>query len=92
MCLGYRHFVDTSTLINCLSKFVALKAGEEKIFVKPPPVQPKPEVLIPPGACACPEGDENDRPPPRPTKIDDIDDFEQIIDFENRIQNIVYVK
>ncbi|XP_037039438.1 insulin-like receptor isoform X2 [Bradysia coprophila] len=74
-----------------------LKIDEEKIYVKPVE-QPKPEKekvpnpALPtlPNECVCPEEDEYEPPPLQ--SLDKSDELEQIIDFENQIQNIVYVK
>lgn len=69
----------------------ALGKGEEKTFVLPQP----PQKQIPsstPNECVCPDEEDEELPPPPPKPATETELAEQIINFENEIQNIVYVK
>lgn len=56
-----------------------------------PQVQNKPAIETPPQECVCPEDDEEDNDIPiMPNEKSEA--AEQVINFENEIQNIVYVK
>lgn len=70
-------------------QFSALGIGEEKTFANPP-TQLKPTNNNSPGECSCPEDEDEDLPPQKPKE--NTETLEQIINFENEIQNIVYVK
>jgi len=54
-----------------------------------PPTHIKPSINVEPEQCQCPEEDEDE---PLPMANEKSDTVEQIINFENEIQNIVYVK
>ncbi|KAJ6634889.1 Insulin-like receptor [Pseudolycoriella hygida] len=64
-----------------------LRKDEEKAFATPTVQKPVP--ATPPQECACPDDDDSETPP---MPNENSDTVEQIINFENEIQNIVYVK
>lgn len=89
--------MNVRCLIDCLFlqylpfvQFLALGVGEEKQFVNPPTQHKTNTINNTPGECSCPEDDDEVLPPQKPKESTET--LEQIINFENEIQNIVYVK
>lgn len=76
-------------LLLFFAKLTALGKEDKEHALNPiSPLKPDP---ITPAECICPEDDEMNYMPP-PHKEKETDQAEQIINFENEIQNIVYVK
>lgn len=77
------------SVIFSVDKFSALGKGEEKSFAIPPTPH-KPITHNTPNDCVCPEDDEYNYSVPWSNGRSER--AEQVINFENEMQNIIYVK